>query len=751
MLKPAKHTSPEEAAVLIVEDSPTQAEQLRWLLEQNGFTVLAARDGEEALEIAKIERPHVIVSDVVMPEMDGYELCRAVKSDPQLKSTGFILVTALSSPHDVFNGLDAGADNFLVKPYQEEQLVSRVRSLLSNKEERESQGHEAGIEIELAGKRHSITSGRQQILDLLISTYDQAIELNERLAMRQTELARSNETLNSLYDLAGGFNHCRTESEVVSFAVRGALNLHGVRGAWLFLHDGDGFRLAGEAHGIEIEEDGECADRCACQRLLNAGGLTAPENIQQCERMTRAGGARGHVSIPLTIDGAGAGILNLISDRPDGTFSEDWRRMLASIGVQLSDALERARLQEALELKVEERTRQLQEEVINRREAERAADTAKNRLLDAIQSINDGFALYDADDTLLVCNSGYRDMHASIKDIIAPGVKFETLVRAGLDCSDGPRIQPSESQVEARLAQHRQADGKHAIQSRGQRWWMSSARQTREGDVVVIETDITELKKADIAKDEFLAKVSHELRTPLTPIHGALALMRSGKIAHLPEKLDELTEMASRNCTRLMSIVNDLLDFTRISSGRFSLDSGMVQLQPFLEQVVENKRIGSAPPIIKLTVDPRAKDAKLEADPLRIQQVLDNLLSNAMKFTDPGDQIEVNVDRRDQSLRISVVDHGPGIPKDFRDRVFEAFAQADSSSTRRKGGVGLGLSICKSIVEAHGGKIGFSSEEGHGTTFYFDLPLARDGQREAVGKQLDEAPRSKPAQSRRRA
>ena len=602
--------------------------------------------------------------------------------------------------------------------------------------------HDAGIEIQLAGKRHVITSGRQQILDLLISTYEQAARLNEQLSSRQKELARSNETLNSLYDLAGGFNHCQTEEEVASFAVSGTLKLPGVRGAWLYLRDGDGFRLAGQACKVKIEDVGE---PCTCQRLLDGGGLVAAGNIQQCERMVpaRANSVCGHVSIPLTIDGVGIGILNLISDRPDGTFSEDRRRMLASIGNQISDALMRSRLQEALEQKVQERTRQLQEEAVNRRQAENAAETAKERLLDAIKSINDGFALYDADDTLLVCNRGYRDLHASIQDLIVPGAQFEALERAGLSCGDGPLIAPTEAQTEERLSQHRQADGRPTIQQRGEKWIMLSERRTFEGGVVVLITDITALKKVDIAKDEFLAKVSHELRTPLTPINGALALIRSGKLAPLPAKLDELAVLAARNCTRLVSIVNDLLDFTRISSGKFSLESGLIEFQPLLEQVVQNKRIGPAPPDIRLKIDPRAKGATLEADPIRIQQVVDNLLSNAMKFTDSGGHIEVDVNRHDGALRVSVIDNGPGIPKDFQDRVFEAFSQADSSSTRQRGGVGLGLSICKSIVEAHGGKIGFSSKEGKGTTFYFELPIAHRDQDKAKGKQPSKTPRAR--------
>ena len=451
------------------------------------------------------------------------------------------------------------------------------------------------IEIEVGGKHHLISAQRPQILDLLISTCEQATALNQQLASCQLELARSNETLAALCELTIGLNHCRTEEEVTAFAARSALNIPGIRGAWLFLREADRFKLAAEPIGVHIREQGE---KCECQRRLDDRVLMSAENVEPCACLLGVlNGARSQISIPLLIGGTAIGLLNLVRSRPEDVFSEDHRRMFSSIGCQIGDALGRVRLREKLEQKVEQRTCELQAEIV-----------------------------------------GWR--------------------------------------------------------------------------------------KADSAKDEFLAKVSHELRTPLTPIHGALTIIKSGKVTHLPEQLEAMVDLASRNCTRLMSIVNDLLDFSRISSGRFSLDRTTIDIEPILEQVVQNKRIAPNPPNIELNVEPGAKGVMVDADPIRIQQVVDNLLSNAMKFTEADGHIEVNVERHNGSLRVSVVDHGPGIPNYFQARVFEAFAQADSSAAQRQGGVGLGLSICKSIVEAHGGSIGFTSKEGEGTTFYFELPAA---------------------------
>lgn len=720
----ASEASPEVPTILIAEDSPTQAERLRWLLEDHGFDVIAARDGEQAIEMAKEARPAIIVSDVVMPKVNGYDLCRAIKADPELGWIGIILLTTLAGTNDVFSGLAAGADDFVVKPYQDDQLIERIHHLLENRPAHAAAESASPLDVELGGKNFTITSGRRQVTNFLVSTYEQALALNEQLHAQTKELQRSNEMVNAVYELASGFNRCNTEAEVASTAVTGALRIPGVHAAWLLLRDGDSYWLAGQEGRIDIAPPGENVEKCACLEMLDAGKLSSAITIEHCCRATAASPEerRGHVSIPLTVDGDGTGVLNLTSNAMQGTFTPAQRRILASIGNQISDALKRTRLQEDLERQVEDRTRQLNAEVIVRRNAEREADTANQRLLDAIDCMNDGFALYDTDDKLVVHNRRYADMHAEQSELISCNPKFETLLRSDLG-ANGKDDNPSEAVVENRLSLHRDAAGKPFIQQRGDHWFMTREHRTGEGGIVVIETDITELKKVDIAKDNFLAMVSHELRTPLTPINGALSLISSGKIVELTKSLSELTELARRNCDRMMSIVNELLDFTRITSGRFSLNKQRVKLTPFLEEIVENKRIGPTTTNVTLKVSPSARSAWVDADPTRIQQVLDNLLSNAIKFTDPSDDIEVNVGRQNSSLRVSVADHGPGIPKRFQSQAFSAFTQADTSTTRQRGGIGLGLSISKSIVEAHGGKIGFTSKEGEGSTFYFDLPI----------------------------
>jgi two-component system, sensor histidine kinase and response regulator len=184
--------NPQNVDILIVEDSPTQAERLRHLVEQAGYNARIARNGALALSSVK-ERPvHLVLSDIVMPEMDGYELCRAIKRDPALSHIPVILLTTLSDPKDIVSGLDSGADNFIRKPYEEQHLLARIQHVLVNRALRQQQNSSVGIEIFLGGQRHFINAERQQILDLLISTFEQAVRVNEELKARDQQISELN-------------------------------------------------------------------------------------------------------------------------------------------------------------------------------------------------------------------------------------------------------------------------------------------------------------------------------------------------------------------------------------------------------------------------------------------------------------------------------------------------------------------------------------------------------------------------------
>jgi len=182
----------DEIEILIVEDSPTQAERLRRLIQSLHYNARVATNGQLALAAIRERKPHLVLSDIVMPEMNGYDLCRAIKSDPTLRDIPVILVTSLNDPKDIIRGIECGADNFIRKPYAEDYLLNRISHMLMNQKLRKNQNVEIGIALYLGDQKHFINAERQQILDLLISTYEQAVQVNGELQARERQVIELN-------------------------------------------------------------------------------------------------------------------------------------------------------------------------------------------------------------------------------------------------------------------------------------------------------------------------------------------------------------------------------------------------------------------------------------------------------------------------------------------------------------------------------------------------------------------------------
>jgi PAS domain S-box-containing protein len=234
--------------------------------------------------------------------------------------------------------------------------------------------------------------------------------------------------------------------------------------------------------------------------------------------------------------------------------------------------------------------------------------------------------------------------------------------------------------------------------------------------------DITERKKAERFKDEFLSTVSHEIRTPMTSILGSLALIQAGKTGELSEQMKAVIEIAHRNAERLLLLINDILDVQKLSSGKMVFDLKPLDLVTFLDKAVKDNHPYAEKHGVTLAYSANTDQARVRGDAGRLMQVMNNLISNAVKFSPRGDRVTVSLDDGEKGVRVAVADNGPGIPAKFHDRIFERFFQADSGDTRKVGGTGLGLNIAKAIIEDHHGTIDFDTTPGHGTTFYFELP-----------------------------
>ena len=239
---------------------------------------------------------------------------------------------------------------------------------------------------------------------------------------------------------------------------------------------------------------------------------------------------------------------------------------------------------------------------------------------------------------------------------------------------------------------------------------------------LLITRDVTKRKEVDRLKSEFVSLVSHELRTPLTSIMGSISLILGGAVGLVPEKMSAMLSIAKSNSDRLISLVNNILDFEKLRSGGMEFDIRDVDLAELTNESLTLNQSYADKCSVSFVLDTPLEVTIVKADRDRIMQVLSNLLSNAAKFSSEGATVTVSVKRRNGIACVEVSDTGPGIPEDFRARIFDRFSQADAADDSAVQGTGLGLSISKAIIEQHDGKIDFDSRLGEGTTFFFELP-----------------------------
>lgn len=243
-----------------------------------------------------------------------------------------------------------------------------------------------------------------------------------------------------------------------------------------------------------------------------------------------------------------------------------------------------------------------------------------------------------------------------------------------------------------------------------------------EGDRnMVVMLDITERREIERIKQEFVSMVSHELRSPLTSVQGFLTLLAEDVYGSLNEQGKQKVMLADRNVTRLIKLINDLLDIDRLESGKLKMFYKPVKISWVIERAADAVRVLAEQN--RITIETPESQHELVADGDRLVQVIVNLLSNAFKFSPPGSTVKVTVkELENKGVELRVIDQGSGIPAKFHKSIFERFEQVSTPEKPQKGGSGLGLAICRAIVEQHGGTIGVDSEEGKGCTFWLRLP-----------------------------
>ncbi len=400
--------------------------------------------------------------------------------------------------------------------------------------------------------------------------------------------------------------------------------------------------------------------------------------------------------------------------------------------------------------------------------AEEARQSAQSRLQDALESTSEGFAFFDGQEKLVIANSRYRDFFLrDVRDAVAEGASFEAILRAVIERALVVGVsEDSEGWLAWRLSRFRAPQGPIALEYADGRWVRVDERRTGDGGTVVIYSDITELKRREVellkakegaeavseAKSNFLANVSHELRTPLTSILGFAEIVRKRlESVVLPQvkqgdrKLDRAIEQIRGNLDiillegdRLTKLVNDVLDLEKIEAGEMVWKIEPLDVVAIVHQAATATESLYRQKGLAFEREIAADLPKMRGDHDRVVQVLVNLISNAVKFTPSG-----RIACRAQALsgdrvEISVTDSGSGIAREDQAAIFEKFRQVGDTLTQKPSGTGLGLPICREIIEHLGGEITVASSLGQGSSFAFWLPAATVPSNERLSEQVAE-------------
>ena len=703
--------------ILIVEDCPAQAEQLKYILEKHGYNTVMATSGKQVLAILSERKPELIITDIVMPEMDGYELCEHIKSDENKRDIPVILLTSLTNTEEVLQGLACGADGFITKPYSEDYLLSRITNILEEKNLSKNHHPKIAIEVMLGGQKRLLETESHQILNLLISSYEVAIHKNTELIKVQDKLKQSDEQLAATKISA---NESSEFAESITNTVREPLivldqDLRVVAVSRSFYNF---FKVKPEETVGELIYD------------LGNKQWDIPKLRELLETILPQKTSFDNYEVEHNFATIGRRVMLLNARQIQRALGKERIILLAiediTVRKDVEDGLERTRK----ELEVIKKSAD---------EALEYAQSIVNTVREPLISLNQDLRVVS------VSRSFYEVFKVNPKETVG-----QLIYDLGNKQWDIPKLREL---LETILPQKTSFDNyvvEHDFATIGRRIMLLNARQIQRGSekeriILLAIEDITErkeiengLKKAHEelkslatelervarVKSEFLANMSHELRTPLNSINGFSEVLYDETFGPLNEKQKKYVNNVLTSGKHLLLLINQILDMAKVEAGKMTLTLSRLPMKCLLSEIsllvadmVSKKKLQMELEIAEYLPD-------IEADDLKVKEILYNLLSNAVKFTPEGGKIGMRAKNTGSEIEIVVWDTGVGVAPEHMEKIFEGFFRVDTPYSRITEGTGLGLPLSKNLVELHGGNFSVESKGlNKGLLVRFTLPI----------------------------
>jgi signal transduction histidine kinase/DNA-binding response OmpR family regulator len=683
-------TTAGKAHILLADDNTDMRNYVEGLLAEK-FRVTSVVDGRAALEAAQHDRPDLILSDIMMPRMDGRELVKAARSDPKLRTVPMILLSARAGEEARVEGLSGGANDYMIKPFSARELIARIETHLQmSRVLRQSEERERARAEELEALMAAVPAvvfiaedpecrvihGSRCAYELL------RVPVNTNLSVTADDPERPQH-----FRIFRNGVEMRPDELPVQTAARGedvndsdleiVFNDGSQRYLWgsaVPLRDGSGELRGSIAAFVDITERKRVEQRLALQYKVARIFADSKEATEALTCVLQAVGE--------TMGWDAGSVWNHDSDSQRLNCITVWHQPTYPV-----PNFEAASRQHQFEIGI--------------------------GLPGRVWKM--GTSVWIAD---VAADDNFPRLVSAARDGLHTGAAFPVLLHGSLLCV----VEFFSRKVlreDPELLQLMDAIGSQLGQ-------FVERKRMEEERARMLESELKAKNEAETAnrlKDEFLATVSHELRTPLNAMLGWARLLRAGKVEE--DRKGHALEVMERNAIAQQQIIEDILDVSRIITGKLRLQIAPTELAPIVDAAVDSVKPAADAKGVILELKPGSETSLVFGDANRLQQIVWNLLSNAVKFTPRGGRVTVMIERGDAYVEITVRDTGKGMAQEFLPYVFERFRQADSSSTRQFGGLGLGLAIVRHLTELHGGTVHVSSAgENLGATFKIRLPLA---------------------------